>query len=182
MRLRGNNEITTVDLPEELQFRVSHRAGWIELFLEVASTVLLVWAGWKWPNFWLRIGAGAGVLALIANWLQGRETHLSVTKRELSATGNLGRPVRTELTLGAAEVKSLEYFVGDEGEPSGLFAMTRWTRVCLLPCVSEAEANGIVGAIVRKFPQIGGDPDPHSLLFGETSEPVILGLDGRNNL
>ena len=181
MRLRGQNEITTVDLPEQLEFRVLRRPGWVETALEIGSLIAICGIAWKWQNLWAWIAGGAGILALVASWLQGRETQLSVTKRGLIATGNLGRLVRTKLTVDAADVKSLEYFAGDEGDLGGLFVIKGWTRICLLPGLSETEANRIVGAIIAKFPEIGGDSEPHSLLYGERSDPVTLGLSAKSH-
>jgi hypothetical protein len=181
MWLRGENGITTVELPAELQFRVVCRPEWAERIVEVGSLGLVVWTGWKWPNLWFRIGAAFGILALLANWLQGRETQLSVTAWEVAARGNIGRLFRTDLVVPVADINSVEYFVGDEGKPPGLYVMQRWARTCLLPGLNEAEANGIVDAILRKFPEIGGDQNPNSLLFGERTEPLTLGLNAKNH-
>jgi hypothetical protein len=140
----------------------------------------MIWIGWKWPNLWFRIGAAVGTLALVANWLQGRETRLSVTARELTARGNCGRLLRTDLVVPVGDIKSVEYFIGEEGE-SGLYLLRQWSRACLLPGLNDVEAHGIVDAILRKFPHIGGDQNANSLLFGERSDPLTLGLNVKDH-
>lgn len=60
--------------------------------------------------------------------------------------------------VSAAEVRCLEYreVAGSEeqSEPRGLYAVKSRGYVCLLPFVTEAEANQLIREIAQKFPTV----------------------------
>jgi len=98
----------------------------------------------------------------------------------IAVRGNVGRIFSAEIYVRAAEVVTLGYEAGDEGESSGLYVKEGWKRICILPSISEEQANEIATAVYLKFPAIGkGDGEPGSLLFGNRSELTSLGLSRR---
>ena len=112
-------------------------------------------------------------------YLNGPVTKLFVSQNQLIARGNLNRTFTNEVKVPASEVKSLGYSMGPgEDSPSGLYADCGWLKqTCLLPGLNKQQANTIADAIRRKFPDLErGDKSPNSLIFGEKSGVVTLGL------
>jgi hypothetical protein len=158
MRVFGHVEITTVDLPDELQFRMVREYGVFNVIFQAALTIYVLWWVWKWQadsvmGLVPSLFAVIIILGLLANWFHGRTTTLRVTSRELVATGNLNRMLTTEVRVAAYEMEAIGYHMGGEDEPSGLCTKRGWKHTCLLPGVSRKQARMITDAISLKFPQ-----------------------------
>lgn len=66
-----------------------------------------------------------------------------------------------------SDIRRIEYQVGDEGEPNGLYAQLHWNSVCLLPNINEEQALSVKDKIYAHFPDI-----PIGLF--ETNEPLLF--------
>jgi hypothetical protein len=111
------------------------------------------------------------------NWVQDPSTRLRVTPNQIIADGNLHETFDSEIKILTTEVKSIDYAVGGEHEPSGLYVRRGWSSTCVLPGISREQAVSIRDAIARKFPEIGEiDRSPASLLHGDSSGVTTLGL------
>jgi hypothetical protein len=83
MRLLGNVDLRTSELPNSLEFTASREDGLIETIAIPLFALIVLWMFWRSGTLWLRIIAGFAAvstfLALFANWIQGGETRLRVT-------------------------------------------------------------------------------------------------------
>jgi hypothetical protein len=178
MRAFERAEITTIELPDELQFAVIRHAGWAERFgapVAVAATALWLWFSGQ-EVFSLLIAAIGGI-SLVANWVRGQVTKLRVTETEFVGRGNLDQFFSTEARAQASEVTSIGYEMGSENGPSGLYARTGWSHTCLLPGLNEEQANAIAAAVSKRFPEIPApDLTPASVLFGDESGVTTIGI------
>ena len=178
MPASDRTEISTIELPGELQFVVIRQAGWAgKLVVPIAVAALAVWLWFSGNEVFSILVAVVGGISLSANWAHGPVTKLRVTETELLATGNLDSVFSKEARVQASEVTSIGYEIGNEDEPSGLYARTGWSHTCLLPGLNEEEANSVAAAISKQFPEIpAADRTPTSILFGDESGITTLGI------
>lgn len=177
MRLVGKSEVTTRDLGGELQFTVTREDGLVETIAGPALLAYFLFMAWKANNYIFLAFGAIGAAWLLSHWLQGRETELRVTSKELVATGNLGRMFSTEVRVAALDVVSLGWDSPGEGDNRGLYLKRGWGRVCVLPGLNREQAADVVYAIYRKFPEIGMEEyNSGSFLFGTNSGLTTLGL------
>jgi hypothetical protein len=87
-----------------------------------------------------------------------KRVELRVTNVEFSTRGNAELRMRLGQAVSAAEVRWLEYreTAGSEEqpEPRGLYAVKKRGYACLLPFVTELEANQFIREIAQKFPTV----------------------------
>ncbi len=178
MRAFERAEITTIELPDELQFVVVRHAGWAERFgAPVAVAAIALWFWFSGHEILSLLFAVVGGISLVANWARGRATKLRVTETEFVASGNLDQFFSTEARAQTSDVTSIGYELGSENEPSGLYARTGWSHTCLLPGLNEEQANSIAATVSKRFPEIPvPDLTPASVLFGDESGITTLGL------
>jgi len=188
MPIQSKVELNTIEFPDALEFTVSREEGMAErVVFPIFALIVFVWF-WSIGSLWPRIiAAFAGLsfaASLIANRVQGGKSILRVTVDGLVADGNLRRPFSTHEEVGAGELSSIRYFLGGDGEISGLAAQLSWRSVVLLPHISTDQANAIMETINRKFSSM---PIEHysalSLsdvlpLFGRGDQVTKLGLSG----
>lgn len=170
-------EITTLAEPTRITFQIEREDGWIEWLIALA---FICFSFWQWNRFhsifWLICGLG-GTAMIFANWARGGRTELVVTADELLARGNTGRVLSSEVTIKTTDVTAMQYQVGDEGAPTGLYVRHGWRNTCLVRGISEEQTNQILDEIFRHFPNISaGDGNPSSLLFGPSSDLTRLNL------
>lgn len=153
--------------------------GFASKTIRCAVVVLLLLLAWKTANALWRALFAVGTLWPLADWLQGHRTQLRVGAEDVSARGNLGRLVRTSISIPAPSGKSFEYAAGEDEVP-GLYAVRKWGgRTLLVPDLNELTCRKIADCIVDRFPAIGGDHEPGSLLYSERHDPIALGLSKR---
>lgn len=166
------NAIPPANLTEStrLTFRVDRERGWIEWAIALALTFLLFWEAHHLHSLvWLIFGVLAAASITLGLSASG-PMELVVTSCELQVSSNPGRMFRSDTSIKTADVKAIEYQLGGEDTPSGLYAKHGRHHTCLLKDLTEEQANRILDQILSKFPQIGtNDPDPHCLLFGSAS-------------
>jgi hypothetical protein len=162
MRARGYAELTTTELPDELQFRVVHHDGWINLIAVPIICLFpfyFLWQGWKHRNSWqLVVDFLIFVLLLtnirrpVAKWLHGRATKLTVTSREFVATGNLVRLFTSAIKMPMSEARKLSYWTWNGSD--GLYVNRGQSIICLLPGLNESQTKTAINAIFGRFPEI----------------------------
>jgi hypothetical protein len=176
MGIRSKSEWTAADLSGELKFTIVRHEGSFHRIGRWAVVALLLVLAWRSSNLLLRSLLAVGALWPIADWLQGHQTEVRVSAHDISARGNLGRLVRTTISVVTADVRSIEYAAGEDETP-GLYAIRRWGgRTLLVPNLDEAVCHDIVSRITDRFPEIGADRDSGSLLYSERNDPIVLGL------
>lgn len=177
MDLRSKTKWTVAELSGELEFTIVRQEGSLEKIARCASIALLLAIAWKSSYLLWRLLAALGALWPIADWLQGHHTQLRVNADEVCLRGNVGRLVRTTISLPTTAVRSIEYDAGGEGDVPGLCAIRNWgSRTLLVPNLNEVTCREIADRIAVRFPEIGADREPGSLLYSERSDPIVLGL------
>lgn len=176
MELKTRTEWTVAELSGELEFTIVRQEGLLAMLARLSSLAILLVLAWKSPSLLWRCLFALGALWPIADWLQGQETQLRVSAQQLTASGNIGRLARSTISVPAARVRSIEYFAGDDGEHSGLYAMRKWGRICLVPDLDEPDCREVASRIAARFPEIGADHDPNSLLYADRNNLTVLGL------
>ncbi|MEO6803711.1 MAG: hypothetical protein ABI197_10775 [Granulicella sp.] len=168
-----------------LRFRVTSVRRLADLIVPVLGGLGL-WFAWHIDLSWLVL---AGFLALIGfpawRWVQVRVAELRVTEHDLVAEGDIESETST-IWLLWSEVSSLQFRQGRrrgmEGafEAKGLYALLGMEDcVCLLPNVSDAQADAIVDAIYSRFPFIARVEVAETPSFsGKRNEPMTLGSTG----
>jgi hypothetical protein len=176
MIFRSEIEWTVADLSGELEFTITRKEGWFQQVARCAAVALLPFLAWKSANTLWRALFALGTLWPIADWFQGHRTQLRVGSLEVTARGNLGRLVRTSISISVPSLKSFEYASGEDEAP-GLYAIRRWGgRTLLVPNLNELTCRNIADCITDRFPEIGADREPGSLLYSERHNPIALGL------
>jgi hypothetical protein len=176
MRLVSGVRLKTFERTDQLQFRMVRKYGLIDNIAGPLVTVILLFPGFRQPSRILLIFGGIALISLIANWLRGRETELCVTNTELVAAGNLETIFYSRISVLASEITSLEWRCGDEGSSEGMWLRHGSGYACVLPGLSEEQATEVIETISRRFPEMGVDHSPTSIIFGEQSGVTTLGL------
>lgn len=180
--LIGKTEIATVEEPDRLQFTIIRKSGWIDYAVLPAFLILFVVAAWINKTWWMLVFPAIAIVYLIANRSHIPPTRLSVTKDCLTASANLIPNSTNVIRIAAWELLSLGYFTGDEGEPSGLYAYLNKTKICLLPSLDRTAVTTITDVIRQKYPLLeNGDPSKASILHGDESGMLTLGLSGTSS-
>jgi hypothetical protein len=181
MALRSETEWTVADLSGELEFTITRKEGSLQKIIRCAVVALLLLLAWKSANALWRALFAVGTLWPIADWLQGHGTQLRVGAAEITARGNLGRLVRTSISIPSPSVRSFEHAAGEDEIP-GLYAVRKWGgRTLLVPNLNELTCRKIADCIVDRLPEIGADHEPGSLLYSERHDPIALGLSDRSS-
>jgi hypothetical protein len=170
--------VEMVDRKDGLQIQVSGLRRWIDLV--VAGSVLAVMAIVAWRDgswFFLVVLLGGTIYSFI-RWLDDHESQLWVTDEELEAVGDLGGSSYDHVRLRWSSISGLEYRVGGEDEPSGLYARLGGRSVTrIMALVNKKQAEEIIAAIYARFPYVEmADDDGGWLPLGGKSELTTLGL------
>jgi hypothetical protein len=155
VRILGSSELQTIELSTQLQFVNGYQSGWVDFMAPPAA--LFIFFLWTMISHYYLMAwfCVVGYLLLVLWWLNTNVTKLYVTDTILVARGNLGHGFQNERRIPTEELKSFTYLAtGAEGEVPGLYAIHAWTRTCLMPRLTEAEAKSIINTISRKFPHL----------------------------
>jgi hypothetical protein len=162
MRAREYAELTTTELPDELQFTVVRRTNWVEgiiRMLIIAFPILILFAPSAHISWGLRMFFLFYMIILVSSmnlsWVHGGTTTLRVTSSSLVAIGNLGKLLSTRATLPASEVTWLGFSylqgVADglsiEGEEADIY----------VPGLNREQAEAVADKILQRFPSIRPD-------------------------
>jgi hypothetical protein len=172
MRLLGHIELTTVELPNALEFTLVRERGEYELILAPAIVLFVCWWIWRigtpFNRIIITVILVVSAASAIASWIQGGTTKLRVTSEEFHAEGNLRKLFSTEARIPVSEIESIGHIVADEGEPGGFYVNRKWSRVCVLSGLNRDQGASVTNAIFRKFPYLvpeyigWGAPDSES--------------------
>lgn len=168
MKLLGSSELRTIELPDRLQVVHGYQAGWGDLAAPPAT--LLVLLAWAASTHHMVLGAifVVAFAALAIYWLNISPNRLSVLPRELITQGSQNRNLANQTNIPAAEVNSLAYAATGEHGPTGLYAYCRRKRICLMPGLTQEQAEAVAEAIRAKFPNLErGDNLPAALQYPE---------------
>ena len=157
MNLLGNVELSTVELPDALEFTVTRERSSLVYVGIPCLAAGAYWLFWRTGVLWLQlISAFAALLTALTfatDIAHGKETKFRVTRGELVAEGNLGRLFTTEIRIPASTVKRIRFDEGGEGI-SGLYVRHGWRLTCTLPYVNRLQAQSVIETIQRRFPEL----------------------------
>jgi len=175
----GSLELTTTELPSELQFRVDTQTGGASKMVLYAFIFLvsiftfrpLLAIGGVYLAIGLALIVAAGLwmaIDALRNWNKRQTATLSVTSQRLEATGDnlytnwAGAYCRPgKIVVPVSEIKSLGYQPGGRYSLAGFWAVCGFlTSRCLLPGLSRQQCTDVTVAIVRRFPEIGSQIQP----------------------
>jgi hypothetical protein len=132
---------------------------WEKLLTSVitGACIALVSARYLPRYVWVILSIVSAAATFVAPF-RTKRVELRVTNVEFSTRGNAELRMRMGQAVSAAEVRWLEFREagGSEGqpEPCGLYAVKSRGYVCLLPFVTELEANQLIREIAQKFPTV----------------------------
>ena len=177
MRLFSKINLQTFDEDDQLLFIASRERNWTD-FVGIPVVIGITATSWMQGNILFALLCLVfGGLALVANRMHGTATQLRITQHLISASGNLQRIFTTDVYIATSQVTSIDYSVGGENEPSGLYVWQGWSGTCVLPDITCKQAASIRDAIAQKFPEIDvNNRGPVSLLHGDSSGITTLGL------
>ncbi|HEU5401100.1 MAG TPA: hypothetical protein VFU86_07070 [Terriglobales bacterium] len=115
--------------------------------------------GFVGGRFFLAIFLLVAVVGL-ALVLRQSAVELRVNKLEFETTGYSPGNYGGRRTEARMNIQGLEYRSGAEGVP-GLYADMPFYWACLLPYISEQQANEIIERIYRRFPDTPTAADPY---------------------
>jgi hypothetical protein len=146
-------EFSIVELPDELQIRRVRHAGWIERILAPAVVPALMGIGWLWQKPSLIVGASVLLMLLIVAWAWGHPSVLRVLPDRLITSAFLWNTMETALS----DIETVQWLRGEmfveNGDPDGLYISCAGRCKCVLPFVSEEQAEAATDAISRRFPK-----------------------------
>lgn len=87
-------------------------------------------------------------------WLRRRRTELRVDAWGVTATGDLGGYQRGMLRLPWEKLTELHFAPAESGAVEGLYVCEgQWCSRCVLPWISDAEAEAVIAAVARQYPR-----------------------------
>jgi hypothetical protein len=163
MIAREYAELTTTELPDELQFTVVCRGNWVigifRMLLPIAPLSFILFAPSPHFSWGIRIVLLLFCLIWVSSmnlsWVHGGTTTLRVTSSGLVAAGNLGKLFSTRATMPASEVAWLG-FSYLQGVADGLSIESAETDI-YVPGLNREQAEAVAHKIMQRFPNIRSD-------------------------
>ena len=175
MRWFGPSQVLTyVDSPEGLSFTVNTQRRGIDVAVIVACALGFVTSFFGWHLFWM---AGFLILgfAFFENCYINPVKYFQVLEAGIWVSAQI---------WPWSSISGLEYQVGPEDGPSGLYARVpsrwNWNAVCIVPGLDRELTEQVIDLVYRRFPlaPMAVDNGPPSL-FATSSELITLNLTNR---
>ena len=185
MEIFGKTELRTDEFADKLRFTITHENSLVETTITPVITVLVAWVFWRQNSpltkFMAILVVLATAVAIVSNRRQGNEVSLEVNSDELVTQGNMGKLLETEQRIATKDVEGMSYRIGGEDESSGLYVKLRLSERCVLPRVSEEQAQQMIAAISKKFSDL---PTSDALFstFGTGDQITSLGLSANDEV
>jgi hypothetical protein len=175
MEWRSSCEVDIREFGDRLEVFARTQAGALSgiVWILVVPSVMYMFA--KASRVMGLLAAALVVFGLWKSRRNGNETRLIIRPDGFIAEGNINRTFAQQVTVSVNDMHRIGYFVGYEGDPSGLYAFSRWGQTCLMPGIDEPSCLRIQAAIEAKFPEMRFGQEPISLL-GNGPELISLGL------
>jgi hypothetical protein len=132
---------------------------WEKLLTSVITGACIALASARYlPRYaWATLSIVSATATFVAAF-KTKRVELRVSNVEFSTGGKARLRMRMAQAVSAAEVRWLEFREAagseEQPEPRGLYAVKSRGYVCLLPFVTELEANQIIREIAQKFPNV----------------------------
>jgi hypothetical protein len=174
VKLLGSSVVTTTEDSDQLVFTFERQAGWVELLVPPIIVVGCALLSWQDRAWWLLALCVVGMVMFASKWSREGSGKLTVSGYGFVVIPDFKRFPNRTIRYQPQVVQRLKFFAGiDENDPFGLYL----NEDCIVPEISEEQANEIAYRIFAKFPDIGG-PDTRraSILHGDDSGITSLGL------
>jgi hypothetical protein len=169
-----SNDLEFIDKPDALTIRATSIRRRGDLLLPSALALGFMVAPWFGGGFFVLAVLGISSAALFYSWSITSIVELRVTQRGIEARSSGGC-----VSAAWSEIKALEYRVGGENEPSGLYGRdTRWQGIHLTSQLTKTECERVITAIFTRVPfvEMAVDNEGGILNFGRSDEIISLGL------
>lgn len=178
MKLMAEPRLETRELGSALEFVLTRNYGLLGNIAGPAVVGGFAFYSLRERSAIAMVFAAAGVIGLVVNWIQGRETVLRVSQIEIVTRGNLASWFTTEMTINVNEVTSVGWSPGGEDDGGGVYVARGWSQTTVLPGATKEHGRLILDAIAEKFPDFPiADKGPASMLFGDDAGITTLGLN-----
>ena len=176
MEWRNKGELEITDLGDRLE--VIHRAqqGLLRWVITAVAGAWAVYLFWKSSELLGILVIAILAFSLVNSFRKGNETRLIVRPDGFIAEGNIDTAFSERIAVSVDDIYGIEYLVGDEGSPSGLYARSNWRSTCLIPGIDKKSCQRIKSTIEEKFPDMYFGQGELSGIFGTGPDIVTLGL------
>jgi hypothetical protein len=172
MNARGITELTTTELPDELQFQAVRFVGWMELAVWPTAFLAGEILAWMMPANSERVCMVICAMLLLVPLATMRRIltwRLSVTSQRFEANGCLDQfailayiPHRVVVPL--SKIKSMGYHGADD---HGFYLdCGMWKKENVLPGLTREQSHQVAVTILRRFPQVGSMRPQQSRVSG----------------
>jgi hypothetical protein len=171
-------QIRVIEQDDGLLIKVTSINRNVDLLISIPVFAGIVYMAWRDHSWLLALGAAFTLGTAIWFRFRNEDGEIRVTDGEILAYGDTGGWSKGYVRFRWADISGLDYRVGAEDGPSGLFARTgRWNATCILAGLSREQSEEVIAAIFQRFPYVvmAEDNDGWSL-FGNGSELTTLGL------
>lgn len=176
--LGPGKQIQVVEQDDGLLIQVTGIKRNVDLLIPVAVFVGIAYMAWRDHSWLLSFGAAFAFGTAVWSRFRNEDGELRITDGEILAYGDLGGWSKGYVRFRWADISGLDYRVGAEDGPSGLFARSgQWNATCIMAGLSREQSEEVITAIFQRFPYIAmAEENDGWSLFGSGSEITTLGL------
>jgi hypothetical protein len=177
MEWRSSGEFEITDLGDCLEVVYRSQQGLFGWVFTAVAGAGAIYAFWKTSELLGLLVVAVFAFSLVNAFRKGNETRLLVRPDGFIVEGNIDSAFRERIAVSVDDIYGVEYFVGYEGSPSGLYARGTWRTTCLIPGIDMESCQQIQSEIEEKFPDMHFGQGQLSGIFGTGPDIVTLGLN-----
>jgi hypothetical protein len=177
MEWRSSGEFEITDLGDRLEVVYRAQQGLLGWVFSAVTGAGAIYAFWKTNELLGILIVAVFAFSLFNSFRKGNETRLIARLDGFIVEGNIDSAFRGQIAVSVDDIYGVEYFVGYEGSPSGLYARGTWCTTCLIPEIDMESCQQIQSAIEEKFPDMHFGLSQLSGIFGTGPDIVTLGLN-----
>jgi hypothetical protein len=181
MEWRSSGEFEITDLGDRLEVVYRAEQGLLGWVFAAVTGVGAIYAFWNTSELLGILVVAVFLFSLFNSIRKGNETRMLVRPDGFIVEGNIDRAFRGRITVSVDDIYDVEYFIGYEGSPNGLYARGTWCATCLIPGIDKESCQQIQSAIEEKFPDMHFGQSQLSGIFGTGPDIVTLGLNKPRN-
>jgi hypothetical protein len=177
MEWRSSGELEITEPGDRLEVIYRAQQGLLGWVFTAVTGAGAIFAFWKTNELLGIFVVAVFVFSLFNSFRKGNETRLVVRPDGFIVEGNIDSAFRERIAVSVDDIYGVEYFVGYEGSPSGLYARGTWSSTCLIPGIDTQSCQEIKSAIEEKFPDMHFGQGELSGIFGTGPDILTLGLN-----
>jgi hypothetical protein len=176
MEWRSSGELEITDLGDRLEVVYRAQQGLLGWGFAAVPGAAAIYAFWKTSELLGLLVVAVFAFSLVNASRKGNETRLLVRPDGFIVEGNIDSIFRGRIAVSVDDIYGVEYFIGYEGSPSGLYARGTWSSTCLIPGIDKDSCQQIQSVIDENFPDMYFGQGRLSGIFGTGPDIVTLGL------